>query len=748
MPNHRQEARSRADGMFNYAAKQRRRITYALRRALSQGLPGQWASDHREEADHFTGWTYVAIHAVAKQLMQATVKVYKQDPKEAEHREPVAYNHPFSKLLRRASPSQSGESFRYEQAVQLGLTGTCLIWKVRNRLGRTVQRYVIPTAIAQPTIASPGQPSGWEIQPVSVSNNYDDDGYVDLNGLFLAWGTVIPQEDVICIRWPHPLLRDDGYSPLAAGANWTDTAEMIDRSRWSHMRRGPDPSILVEPPDDIALDEFDLRDIEDRINAKYGGPENTGKAMVVPYGKVTPLGSNAKDMAYSDGFEQLRRAVMAIHGVSGAVVGLNEEMTYGGIAAALMQFTELTVRPMACLLAGEETEQQGPEFGEDLVVEFEPKKVNDPDLLERQLTTDIQAQAITVGEIRKLRGRPLFGDERDNKVPNQQETPGNLENLPGGPASEKKPNQLQNGQSQKPGGNPLDTLLNSRNKPPRQHAGKNIAKALGKNKEAGGGGCAQGKTLISGSRGPLPAKIQQFSPSKKTKANVASKKTKALTKANMSSKRANSACKEPKVNVTFSDSSKKANVDFGVLKARTNVETQASLGSRVTISRAGECPVKVDGLSKVIYWEGKAIEELSKQARGVAGLRIEVERIAKSSKTLGMSESTGSDGGFTIEEERPKTNTIRDSKLISSLNLSDDGIIDIWKRVVGGEEETFINFGKWATEEDKKQWLSVLPSDYGIEVGSKVDEGWERIWPDRATFRVEADTLLSARMEK
>ena len=39
-----------------------------LRTALSQGQPGHWASDHREETNQFTGWNYIAIHRLAQQV--------------------------------------------------------------------------------------------------------------------------------------------------------------------------------------------------------------------------------------------------------------------------------------------------------------------------------------------------------------------------------------------------------------------------------------------------------------------------------------------------------------------------------------------------------------------------------------------------------------------------------------------------------------------------------------------------------
>src|SRR4029077_17187764 len=73
-------------------------------------------------------------------------------------------SHPLVKLLKRPNARQSGASFRYEQILQLQSTGTCLVWNVPNKFGRTVERHVIPTAIAVPTPSTAElSKGGWRI---------------------------------------------------------------------------------------------------------------------------------------------------------------------------------------------------------------------------------------------------------------------------------------------------------------------------------------------------------------------------------------------------------------------------------------------------------------------------------------------------------------------------------------------------------------------------------------------------------
>lgn len=407
----------------------------ALRAALSTNQAGFWASDHRAEIDKYAGWHYVAIRATALQAAQATVCVYDDSVlgnaaklRRAEMRrmfgsvlktqaatnEPAAKqlpsDHRLVKLFKRPNPSQSGATFRYEQVLQLGLTGTILIVKIPNRVGQTVERYVVPTAIACPKPPCREYPrGGYYINPAAASAwsaRMDAQGFVNSWGFDRLLGMTFPVEQFIIIRWPHPILKSDGQSPVSASALWTDTAEMIDRSRHSHLKQGPDPSLVVTAPEgsDPTEDELDRAAV--KFNQKYSGTNNHGKAIFMAGGEVTELGTSPRDMVYDLGFTQMRDSTLAIHGVPPLAAGITSATGREGLYAPLLQFSLLTVQPMLNIMAEEETIQQAAEFGENLTVEFEAMTVDDPELLEQTLQTDIAAGSRTKNEVRDIRGLP------------------------------------------------------------------------------------------------------------------------------------------------------------------------------------------------------------------------------------------------------------------------------------------------------------------------------------------------------
>lgn len=419
-----------AGGVTTKVAKSGRAFGYGLRAALSQGSPGNWASDHRGETDKFTGWHYIAISAAAKQAAQAECKVYQdgKDPKLASKRKTLRYktksaygddqaeatlpqDHPLVRLLKRPNPTQSGASFRYEYVMQLRLTGTCLIWNVSNKVGLPVERYIIPTAVAEPQGASNQYPYGaYRIDPSSARNwaSYAvDQGFTEHRSWYRFVGKIVDARAVQVVRYPHPLYKDDGQSPVAASAIWTDTAEGIDKAQHGQMRQGANPSMMITMPEDVESSPAQLQADADRIKAKFGGPENTGAVIILTGGtEVNPVTTTPRDMAYEMSRPQYRDMLLAIHGVPAIAAGISEGGSYAAFVASLRQFIITSVQPDLDLLAEEDTEQLAPKFGKGLTIEYEATLIDDPQVLESQLATDVNAKARTINEHRAERGLP------------------------------------------------------------------------------------------------------------------------------------------------------------------------------------------------------------------------------------------------------------------------------------------------------------------------------------------------------
>jgi phage portal protein BeeE len=495
-----------------------------LAELMSQGRPGNWASDHKAEAEKYSGWHYVAISAIGKAIRSCDVEAYQEPVREyskaynAEDDDsvPLPKWHPLMKILKRPSASQSGASFREEVAIQLCLTGSALIWNVPNQMGRTVERYIIPTAIAEPRQPEKGLPKGgWYINP-EVARWQVENGWFLYTGLAQAIGKIIDARDVQVIRFIHPTFKDEGQSPVSAGALWTDTSEKIDVSRHAHLRNGSDPSVIIGI--DGVEDESTLQRMSAKFNEKYAGPSKHGKAMFVngQNVKVEPVTRTPAEMAYEGAFAQFRDAIMALHGVTPIAAGIEAPSGDDGLYAPLKQFISGTVQPILDLMAEEDTEQLASQFGEGLTVFYTARSIDDAKLTEQQINTDIAAGAIEVDEIRKLRGRKPWGGEKGKAVAGQgpkQEGPGGLPGLPQGVPGLDAPKPPAGPQASAPG-QPAQPA-----KTPEQIAEEAVAKALaafedrisvllksGDNCGTGAGGFKPGNDCAGGEGGEKPAK--------------------------------------------------------------------------------------------------------------------------------------------------------------------------------------------------------------------------------------------------
>ncbi|WP_010588281.1 phage portal protein [Schlesneria paludicola] len=429
--------------LMNWFARWTRRTSKSLgslgvgvRAALGGASPGGWASDHREETAHYTGFNYVAIHAIAAQVAGATVTVFADSCHQVQRQarrkslagrcgsfrqwkstygaddretDSLSSEHPLVQLLKRPNPYESGASFRYRQAQQIRLTGTCLVWNVPNRAGMTCERYVIPTGMASPVSPTQELPAGgWRISP--VASRYTPivgDGFVDGPSWYRILGQIVDARQVQVIRLPHPWYLDDGQSPLSAGAKWVDAGEAVDTARFHQLRNGIDPSIVWNLPPDVSPDQDEIDRLQMKISSKYGGPTNVGRVMVAQNGtSITPLSVSPKEMCYSEGFQDFKAAILALHQTPPVAVGLQEPGAYAAYNASMKAWRHAAIQPLCDMIAESETEYLAPQFGEGLTVEIESDTVDDTELIERQLQNDLAAKTRTRNEWRAVRGMP------------------------------------------------------------------------------------------------------------------------------------------------------------------------------------------------------------------------------------------------------------------------------------------------------------------------------------------------------
>lgn len=409
-------------------------------RALRKTVPGPWASDHwNQTTKGFVGATYVAVDMLGRAIGSATVNlmehVGRSDRVGTEVRRalptagaqesdeqwvPAEPDHPARKIVEEPNPRQSIADVLYERTLQECLTGTSYTWAVPNGYGEPCEQYVIPTVLTLPLPASEDYPNGaYRIQPATAHG-----AYAVLPGRYAQTGAVLPAEQILVDRRPHPWVGYDGYSPLQAAETQLDVLRQIDIMRTSAAQNGAEPSLVIIAPPGTKPEEVDQ--LQAKLDRRFAGPWNHRKVMVISGGgtqpgqgmTVMPWSKGPGDLGGEETWEQIVGFVSALFGVPKVVTGLTDAGSYAEFFAALKQFYTRTLLPLAKRISWRLTQQLlWPYYGKRLRYQLDLPAIDDRESLRADLQLLAECQALRVNEVRTRLGfEPLPPDMGDKLV--------------------------------------------------------------------------------------------------------------------------------------------------------------------------------------------------------------------------------------------------------------------------------------------------------------------------------------------
>jgi phage portal protein BeeE len=283
---------------------------------------------------------------------------------------------------------------------------------VPNVFGTPFELYSVPTALAIPQpVINPEYPHGfYRIQPV-----YPYGPFSSYPTPASAVGAPIPAQWMLRIKYPHPFLRYDGYSPMTALKYHIDLLEMIDRSRHYSMQRSINPSAVLNFSDMEGAQPLPQTEI-DRIHAEFEeghqGPENSGQLYVTPPGgKLEQWGARPIDMDYPRGWDQLISYILGGFGITKPAAGMIEDSSYSTLFATMKQLYWQTLDPTCNRISSHLTRKLAPFFGDDLIIEIRCKRIDDHDVKNARLQILMAGKAITKNELREECEFPLTPED-------------------------------------------------------------------------------------------------------------------------------------------------------------------------------------------------------------------------------------------------------------------------------------------------------------------------------------------------
>ena len=418
-----------------------------LLQAMRSMAPGGWSDDRFEESKHQNGIVYTAIHRKGEQLSMSEFQVFKKDANHPDGKRPVTPKDPpengrplppyeLVRLLEQPNNDDGFGEVMYQWSQQMDLTGMALTWMVPNKLGIPYELYSIPTAIAIPQPAiNPDYPDGYyRIQPI-----YPYGPFSSYPTPATAVGAPIPAQWMLRFKYPHPLLRYDGYSPLTALKLHIDEIEAMDRSRWYTMNRLINPSAILnfrEMEGMEPLPEAEIERIRSEFEADFQGPANSGRLLVAAPGSDLQIQqARLHDLEFKDGWEQLVSFVLgAGFGISRPAAGMIDTASYSTLFATLKQMHLVTLDPQCKRIGRYLTRHLAPFFGDDLIVEIKAPRIDDHDLRNAVLTLLMQAKALTKNEMRQEVDYPLTQEQWGDEIAGTESQQGMLPGMGGMPA--------------------------------------------------------------------------------------------------------------------------------------------------------------------------------------------------------------------------------------------------------------------------------------------------------------------------
>jgi hypothetical protein len=401
---------------------------------IKQIPPSNWITNHWAESQAYYGVLYPIVNSLCRAMSSSNVTIMKRKRTQAKATtsikkamtqaggqetddkwEPVDENDDIyhqCKIFERPNPRQSIGDVLHESCMQFLLTGSDYTWKVPNGYGEPCELYVVPTCLTQPFPISQYYPHGaWRVTQPALYGQFTSSPVTSQ-----ATGTVLPAEQVMVNRNPHPWAQWDGYSTLQATSVQRDILAQIDIARLASSNQGVNPTGFIETP--VGTNADAVKQLQLKIEQVYAGAKNSGKIPVLMGGaKFSPWSRTLNDLGGVEVWEQLVTFLCSVMNIPKEIVGLVSATTYATYFAALKQFYTNTLLP-ECRKRGQfwTRELILPFWGPDYRVQIDPPAIDDKEEQRARLDIAIKAKSITKGKLNSLLGLPLFGDERDDEI--------------------------------------------------------------------------------------------------------------------------------------------------------------------------------------------------------------------------------------------------------------------------------------------------------------------------------------------
>ena len=336
-------------------------------------------------------WVYKSVYAIASNAarLKACVKDAENNELEEHFLLPI--------LNRMANPYHDAYNFRFQLSSQILLSKRgAFIELTRNRLDEVIGLSLLPPENTFPIPDAKTFVSGFKVE---MPHPHQD--------------RIIPPENVIWLRIPHPIDPYRGQSPLESCGLATEIdyfARVFNRNFMINDGRPGGILMVKGEMDDDSADELRRRFLGNTGSALGGAGRLT--VMEAEHAAYFDTSISNRDSQYAESKQLAKEEILMAFGVPESVVGNAKNSTFANADTELEVFWRETMLPHLMLIERAFDRIDG---SEELTVKFDLSDVAILSRDERERATfhldELKSGAITIDEYRKLTGRDPVGAE-------------------------------------------------------------------------------------------------------------------------------------------------------------------------------------------------------------------------------------------------------------------------------------------------------------------------------------------------
>ena len=303
-------------------------------------------SAERDYYGNFSSWAWFAIDKIAERVASIDFELY-QMKKDGSVEE--VEDHEILNLIDRPNPLMTKRMFFKLVSAYYKIWGSCPIYVYRVN-GKPKELWPMRPDMLQMTASLNSTPTSWKYTVGMTIQNF--------------------QPDEVCYIY-NPDLRD----PMRGSGSFRAIALELDMDAaaavWNkyYFENNAEPSGVLQT--DSVLDDKVFERLKRQWEARYGGPENAGKAAILEHGlKYQSISTTGKESGYLETRNYSRDAIITMLGLPKGLY-LSDNVNLANAEVAERTYMSETIDPLMGTIAEHLDSFLTHEFGDNLWLTYE-----------------------------------------------------------------------------------------------------------------------------------------------------------------------------------------------------------------------------------------------------------------------------------------------------------------------------------------------------------------------------------------